>query len=108
VREVAGEGVFARHGHEDVALARPRGLINLFGLASAYRRGEHATLLSFADALRPDAVDLVDDLKQDGLAILIASGDRPEALEDIARATGTTAIGHLRPTDKLALIERLK
>ncbi|MEO7469605.1 MAG: HAD-IC family P-type ATPase, partial [Sphingobium limneticum] len=28
--------------------------------------------------------------------------------EDVARATGTTAIGHLRPADKLALIERLK
>jgi len=108
VREVTGEGVFARHGHEDVSLARPRSLINLFGLASEYRRGDHATLLSFADALRPDAIGLIGDLKQDGLAILIASGDRPEALEDVARATGTTAIGHLRPADKLALIERLK
>ena len=108
VREVAGEGVFGRYGHDDVALTRPRSLINLFGLASEYRRGNHATLLSFADALRPDAIDLMGDLKQDGLAILIASGDRPDALEVVARATGTTAIGHLRPADKLALIERLK
>ncbi|WP_311268957.1 heavy metal translocating P-type ATPase [Sphingobium sp. WCS2017Hpa-17] len=108
VREIAGEGIFARHGHENVSLARPRSLISLFGLASEYRRGDHAILLGFADTLRPDAIEVVASLRADGLTILIASGDRPEALEDVARATGTTAIGHLRPADKLALIERLK
>ncbi|QGP79188.1 heavy metal translocating P-type ATPase [Sphingobium sp. CAP-1] len=108
VREVAGEGVFAQYRGDPVALARPRSLITLFGLASEYRRGDHATLLRFADALRPDAAAVVAELKQAGLQTLIASGDRPEALETVARATGTTAIGHLRPADKLALIERLK
>ncbi|HAF41086.1 MAG TPA: cadmium-translocating P-type ATPase [Sphingobium sp.] len=108
VREVAGEGVFARYRNEAVALARPRSLINLFGLASEYRRGETATLLCFADAIRPDASEVVADLREAGLQTLIASGDRPEALEEIARATRTTAIGHLRPAEKLALIERLK
>lgn len=108
VREIAGEGVFAHHGQQAVSLARPRSLINLFGLASEYRRGDHAILLRFADALRPDAVDVVASLRAAGLTTLIASGDRPEALEAVARATGTTAIGHLRPADKLALIERLK
>lgn len=108
VREVAGEGVFARYEQDAVSIARPRSLINLFGLASEYRRGEHATVISFADALRPDALAVVASLQADGLTTLIASGDRPEALEAIARATGTTAIGHLRPADKLALIERLK
>ena len=107
VREVAGEGVFARFRATAVSLARPRSLITLFDLASEYRRGETATLLRFADALRPDAVEVAAGLRRAGYRLLIASGDRPAALEAVARATGTTAIGHLRPADKLALIERL-
>ncbi|KKW91498.1 cation-translocating P-type ATPase [Sphingobium chungbukense] len=108
LREVPGEGVFADYQGEAVSLARPRSLINLFGLASEYRRGEQATLLAFTDALRPDAVETIDVLRGMGIKTLIASGDRPDALEEIARMTGTTAIGHLRPADKLALIGRLK
>ena len=108
VREVPGEGVFAEHEGVAVSLARPRSLINLFGLASEYRRGEQATLISFTDTLRPDAGETLDVLRGMGVKILIASGDRPEALADIARTIGATAIGHLRPADKLALIDRLK
>ncbi|WP_062791962.1 cation-translocating P-type ATPase [Sphingobium chlorophenolicum] len=108
VREVAGEGVFADYEGVAVSLARPRSLINLFGLASEYRRGDQAMLLGFTDALRPDAVDTLDALRGMGVKVLIASGDRPDALEEIARETRATAIGHLRPADKLALIGRLK
>jgi Cu2+-exporting ATPase len=108
IREQAGEGMSGRFGDEAVSLGRPRSLISLFDLASEYRRGEQATLLRFADAPRTDAVETLADLNAMGVTTLIASGDRPEALEAISRATGTTAIGHLRPQDKLALIGRLK
>ena len=108
VREVAGEGMSGRFGAEKVTLGRPRSLIGLFDLTTEYRRGDRATLLRFADTLRPDAVDTLAALQGMDIATLIASGDRPEALTEIARLTGTTAIGHLRPADKLALIERLK
>lgn len=108
LREVAGEGLFARHGDTPVALARPRSLGCLLGLASEYRRGDGATLLHFADALRPDATDQLPALRAAGYRTLIASGDRPEALRAVAHATGTTALGHLRPADKLALIDRMK
>lgn len=108
IREVPGEGIFAEFAGTPVSLARPRNLISLSGLASEYRRGDQAMLLPFTDALRPDAVETLAVLRDMGLQTLIASGDRPDALEEIARATGTTAIGHLRPADKLALIERLK
>jgi Cu2+-exporting ATPase len=107
IREVPGEGLFAEHEGHPVALARPRSIVNLFGLASEYRRGDNAALLRFSDALRPDAADTLAALRTMGLQTLIASGDRTEALEEIARTTGTTAIGHLRPADKLALIGRL-
>ena len=107
IREVPGEGLFAEHEGLSVALARPRSIVSLFGLASEYRRGDHSTLLRFSDALRPDAAETLVALRAMGLRTLIASGDRTEALEEIARTTGTTAIGHLRPADKLALIGRL-
>jgi Cu2+-exporting ATPase len=108
IREVAGEGVFADYEGVAVSLARPRSLVNLFGLASEYRRGEQAMLIGFSDALRPDAPETLAVLRGLGIKTLIASGDRTEALEEIARATGTTAIGQLRPADKLALIGRLQ
>lgn len=108
IREVAGEGVFAQHGGVEVSLARPRSIVSLFGLVSEYRRGDQSVLLSFTDAPRPDAVETLDRLRAMGVKTLIASGDRTEALEEIARATRTTAIGHLRPVDKLALIGRLQ
>ena len=108
IREVPGEGLFADHEGLPVSLARPRSIVSLFGLASEYRRGDHATLLRFSDALRPDAAETLAALRAMGLQTLIASGDRTEALEEIARETGTTAIGQLRPADKLALIARLQ
>src|SRR3546814_15738229 len=87
-----------------VPLRRPRGLVNLVGLAAEYRRADQARRGGFADALRQDAAETLDALRGMGTKVLIASGDRPEALEEIARTTGATAIGHLRPADKLALI----
>ncbi len=108
IREVPGEGLFAEHSGVPVSLARPRSLITLFELASEYRHGADVHLLPFTDALRPDAAETLAALRSAGLKTLIASGDRPEALEEIARATGTTAIGRQRPADKLALIDRLK
>ena len=108
IREVPGEGLFANHRCVPVSLARPRSLITLFELASEYRHGADVHLLPFTDALRPDAAETLAALRAAGLQTLIASGDQPEALEEIARATGTTAIGRLRPADKLALLDRIK
>jgi Cu2+-exporting ATPase len=108
IREVPGEGLFADHSGVPVLLARPHSLITLFELASEYRHGAEVNLLPFTDVLRPDAAETLATLRAAGLGTLIASGDRPEALEEIARATGTTAIGRLRPEDKLALLDRLK
>ena len=107
IREVPGEGVFAEHRGCPVSLARPRRVISLFGLASEFRRGSHCVLIRFSDPLRPDAAETLVTLRAMGLETLIASGDRTEALQEISHATGTLAIGQLRPADKLALISRL-
>ncbi|MET0371956.1 MAG: heavy metal translocating P-type ATPase [Sphingobium sp.] len=108
LHEVPGEGVFADHHGAPVSLGRPGKIVELCGMASAYRAGDRAVHLRFTDTLRPDARETVAALADLGLQPMIASGDRPEALEEIARATGVTTVGRLRPADKLALIERLK
>ena len=108
IREVPGEGLFADRRGVPVSLARPRCPNPLSELATEYCHGEEVHLLTFTDALRPDAAETLAALRAAGLLTLIASGDRPKALEEIARATGTTAIGRLRPADKLALLDRLK
>ncbi len=99
-----GEGVSAHCGDVPVCLGRPRSVVSFFGLTSEHRHGDRSALISFADALRPDTIGTLAELGGMGLKTLIASRDQPDAPEEIARAICTTAIGHLRPADKLALI----
>lgn len=108
VREQAGEGISAGYHGVPVSLGRPVEAVAGASLAAQYRHGSRAALLRFADALRPDAAETLERLRAMGLKTLIASGDRPQALEEIARATRTMAVGHLRPAEKLALVERLR
>jgi Cu2+-exporting ATPase len=58
----------------------------------------------FADALRPDAAEVVQELKRRGYPVALLSGDRKGAVESAARASGiTTWLGELaRPQDRLA------
>lgn len=107
VREEAGQGIFARCHGVDVALARPDRTVALFGMASEYRNGDRRILLRFEDAPRPDMAETVAALRTMGMDPQIASGDRPEALTPLVRATGMLGAGNLRPADKLAMIRRL-
>ncbi|WP_445326731.1 HAD-IC family P-type ATPase [Sphingobium sp. AN641] len=91
-----------------VALERPSGATAWAGLASEFISGSRRTLLTFADAMRPDAVATTAQLRTMGLEPIIASGDRPQALYDIAIATDMLATGRMTPQAKLAMIERLK
>jgi P-type Cu2+ transporter len=58
---------------------------------------------------RPDAISVVQELRQCGLDILIMSGDRDSAVSAVAAMLG---IGQwtagLKPAEKIAAIERLK
>jgi Cu2+-exporting ATPase len=106
--ERPGIGVEALWSGAPVALGRPAGKIAWQGLATEFvRAGQPSLLLTFEDALRPDAAEAITLLRAQGLKAMIASGDRPEALEPVARATGLLATGNMRPEDKLALIARL-
>ena len=57
-------------------------------------------------ALRPDAVAVVGDLRARGFAVEILSGDAPRAVEEAARALGVERwAGGLKPAQK---VERLR
>jgi Cu2+-exporting ATPase len=106
--EEAGVGVHGLWHGVPVALGRPDGANDWIGLATSFAYGSKQILLTFADALRPDAVATAAELRALGLEPMIASGDRPQALYDIAGATGMLATGRMNPQAKLAMIERLK
>lgn len=106
--EEAGAGVRGRWRTRPVALVRPDGAGAWAGLATEFRSGSSHVLLTFADTLRPDAAATAAALRALGLDPMIASGDRPEALYDIAAATGMLATGRMSPQAKLAMVDRLK
>ncbi|MDI1295540.1 MAG: copper-translocating P-type ATPase, partial [bacterium] len=105
--EVPGVGIRGQYHGRPVALERPSGTGAWTGLATQFSSGSNRVLLTFADALRPDAVATTARLRALGLEPLIARGDRPEALYPIAIATDMLATGRMTPQAKLAMIERL-
>ncbi len=75
----------------------------------AFRNGDRAVVFAIQQALRPDAVRTVQQLKALGLDIEILSGDRETAVADAARTLGITKIASsLTPADKIRHIEALK
>ncbi len=115
IAEIPGAGMEAMVNGERVRLGRPgwvrTGLADARShlLQLAFRRGDApATLIAFADALRPDAARAVAWLQAKGLHISIASGDRPAAVAHVAGQLGITDwSAECLPADKLAIIARL-
>jgi Cu2+-exporting ATPase len=71
--------------------------------------GQPARLLPFRQNLRPDAREVVDQLKRQGLAIEILSGDLRPTVEDCARALGIDAWqAGMKPAQKIARLEKLQ
>ena len=74
-----------------------------------FRDGARVICFAIRQALRPDARSVVEGLAKRGYAVEILSGDRPEAVEAVARdlSVATFAAG-LKPADKIARLEALK
>jgi len=69
------------------------------------RAGAWLARLDFDDALRPEARDAVAALRGLGIEAEIASGDAPDRVAAVARATGIATHGaRLGPADKLARV----
>ena len=74
-----------------------------------FRHGERTARLLVRQLLRADAVEMVAKLRKRGLKLLILSGDRPGAVEPVARTLGISDWhGGLKPHEKIAAIEALK
>lgn len=67
-----------------------------------------AGLIILADELRPDAPAMLEALKQAGIRrIVLASGDRQDVVESVARRLGIAdAFGELSPSDKVTVVAR--
>ena len=63
----------------------------------------------FDEALRPDTMTALDDLRAQGLSIHLLSGDAPASVQAMAARLGlASAQGGARPEDKLAAVSRLQ
>ncbi|HYA72881.1 MAG TPA: heavy metal translocating P-type ATPase [Roseiarcus sp.] len=75
----------------------------------AFRGPERAVVFAIRQAPRPDAREVVAGLAREGYQIEILSGDRPEAVEEVAREL---AIPHfsagIKPADKIARLKALR
>ncbi|WP_262032321.1 heavy metal translocating P-type ATPase [Microvirga sp. Mcv34] len=75
----------------------------------AFSWGERRSVLLVRQALRPDAVAIVRNLRERGFDCRILSGDRPEAVAPIAATLGiATWRGGCKPSDKIDALDALK
>jgi Cu2+-exporting ATPase len=91
--------------------AKPRPALPATPDTEIFLADERGWLAQFRlqDALRPDAAALVQALKDSGLRVHLASGDRPEVVASVATRLGIESFrGGMAPQDKLALVERLQ
>lgn len=70
--------------------------------------GKKAVPFFFSDRLRPDAADIIKQLQQDGLELYLVSGDRAEAVEQVAKELGITHWrGGVKPNEKFDVLQEL-
>jgi Cu+-exporting ATPase len=70
---------------------------------------EGVALLAARDPLRPDAAEVVRQLRADGLRLIMATGDEARTAQAVAQAVQITEVhAAVLPEDKVALIHRLQ
>lgn len=106
VREVAGFGVRALWRGTPVALHRPDSVGTIAVALSV--EGHPIRLVTFADTLRPQCREGLDQLKALDVECSILSGDNAGAVAEIARATGLTGQASASPRDKTDAVARLR
>jgi len=75
----------------------------------AFRHGTRTAVFQVRQTLRSDAASVVAALQAKGLDVRILSGDRNEAVADVAAALGVSEWrGEIKPADKIAVLEELK
>lgn len=120
--ESAGAGIKGMVGGRRVVLGGRRYVADMLGIApdtlSAGTRkgtsqiwmavdGEPAALLHLDDQVRTDAASSIEGLRAAGISrVVLASGDRADAAEDVGRTIAADAIhGELHPEEKVAIVK---
>lgn len=71
--------------------------------------GQVTGLVSFSDRIRPDAVSALKDLRAQGLAIWMVTGDNPQTTEMVASEVGITEVrSRQQPLEKADLVRSLQ
>ena len=111
VREEPGLGVEGRIGAAIYRLGRAEWALTHPGEMRGTvlsRDGAFMAQFRFDDAMRPGAAEAVAAFQARGLHVEIVSGDRPEAVEAVARALGVARFtGGAMPGDKTARLAAL-
>lgn len=72
------------------------------------REGMPAARFTFEDEMRPDAAQVISELKAQGLDVVLVSGDRSVTAEAFAHSVGINDWhGEVKPGEKSAMIEEL-
>ncbi len=73
------------------------------------REGRPIGLLGFGDPVAEGAPEAIAALREDGIRVLVASGDRPTAVERVAGPLGLRELhAGCAPSEKVALVRRLQ
>jgi len=71
--------------------------------------GRVAAVLTFADALRNNAGEVVSRLKSAGVHCVMVTGDQPDSASSVGRALGISEIhANVLPQDKVAIVQKMQ
>ena len=108
VVEEKGAGVHGIWQNMPVSLGRPGGALHGAEAATRLSIGEARVDIRLSDSLRPDAAAAIARLDALGVPASIISGDRKEAVDEVAAALGLGARAHALPQDKISEIRALQ
>lgn len=120
-QEVAGEGLAVRIGADEL-LCGNRKLMQSYSVADVpqaevisgsevlvARNGQYLGRIIISDTLKADAAAAVKKLQQQGLAVIMLTGDSQEEAEAVAKQAGIKeAHGRLLPQDKFTHLQQLR
>ncbi|WP_395450967.1 heavy metal translocating P-type ATPase [Aminobacter sp. UC22_36] len=125
-KAIAGKGVTATVGGEDVFLASPSAAEEMAGLSAELKSqiavfnadgktvsvllvdNKVAGILAMRDEPRPDAIAALATLKADGIATVMLTGDNEATAKAIGKGLGINIRAGLMPDDKQRIVRELQ
>ncbi|OCX66662.1 ATPase [Thioclava sp. SK-1] len=107
LHEIAGDGIAATYQGQPVRLGRAQwvGCDSVAATATYLRVGQACHVIRCTDQLREGAAEVVSALINQGIHVLLVSGDAPATVQDLAQKLGIAQWhGAARPEDKARVI----